>query len=181
MSRRYYCDYCDKSFIETPEAVKKHIKGLQHQNLKSEHYSQFQDKRIILENESKKITCKRFVEFGYCMFGTTCRYSHYTKHQLDTLRWEVDGMHRFSYIQNEQNVASNSTVRDWLISRRKRNLSNSKLLNEEFIHTSVANDDFSNMMGWKYPSFINNIPNLPPSLKKLRVSDLNDNNFAIWG
>lgn len=38
MGRRYYCDYCDKTFIDDIDARKKHINGLLHQNLRKEHY-----------------------------------------------------------------------------------------------------------------------------------------------
>lgn len=38
MSRRYYCDYCDKTFIDDIDARKKHINGLVHQNMRREHY-----------------------------------------------------------------------------------------------------------------------------------------------
>lgn len=38
MSRRYYCDYCDKTFIDDLEARKKHLSSSHHIKLKKLHY-----------------------------------------------------------------------------------------------------------------------------------------------
>lgn len=38
MGRRYYCDYCDKTFIDDIDARKKHINSALHQKIRNEHY-----------------------------------------------------------------------------------------------------------------------------------------------
>ncbi|TPX66873.1 hypothetical protein SpCBS45565_g04207 [Spizellomyces sp. 'palustris'] len=41
MTRNYYCDYCDRSFTDTPAAREKHLKGTQHQRMVKLHYAAF--------------------------------------------------------------------------------------------------------------------------------------------
>lgn len=41
MGKRYYCDYCDRSFVDDLEARKKHLNGSVHMRLKKEHYDSF--------------------------------------------------------------------------------------------------------------------------------------------
>lgn len=41
MGKKYYCDYCDKSFPDSLEGRKKHNLGLYHQQMKDAHYNQF--------------------------------------------------------------------------------------------------------------------------------------------
>lgn len=44
MGKKYYCDYCEKSFKEDPNIRKKHIEGLPHQKARIEHYAHFKSK-----------------------------------------------------------------------------------------------------------------------------------------
>jgi U11/U12 small nuclear ribonucleoprotein SNRNP20 len=41
MGRRYYCEYCDKSFLDDFDAREKHIKGAHHQRMRKQHYDSF--------------------------------------------------------------------------------------------------------------------------------------------
>lgn len=41
MGKRYYCDYCDKSFADNAQNRKKHMQGVQHQSLMKMHYLAF--------------------------------------------------------------------------------------------------------------------------------------------
>lgn len=40
MGRRYYCDYCDKTFIDDLEARRKHLTSSHHIKLRKLHYEQ---------------------------------------------------------------------------------------------------------------------------------------------
>lgn len=109
MGRSYYCDYCDKRFKSDPVSLKKHLNGMQHQIARKAYYAQFKcmdfqflhvfntvTKKLldfllivvpknILRDEFHKKPCAKF-ESGECRYGALCRFSHYTRDQLDTLR-----------------------------------------------------------------------------------------------
>ena len=40
-ARKYYCDYCDKQFQDTPADRKRHVKGIQHLQAKARWYDSF--------------------------------------------------------------------------------------------------------------------------------------------
>lgn len=48
MGKRYYCDYCDRSFKDDVEARKKHLFSLQHMKNRADHYSVFKGKVLII-------------------------------------------------------------------------------------------------------------------------------------
>lgn len=50
MRKKYYCDYCCKRMKDDVNIKKKHIMGLPHQKAKTEHYSKFKGKIIIIED-----------------------------------------------------------------------------------------------------------------------------------
>ncbi|CAG8433637.1 10926_t:CDS:2 [Diversispora eburnea] len=76
MVKKYYCDYCDRSFPDNIEARRKHLEGTQHKNKVKQHYDSFKDPVELLIENSKKSRCRKFFEFGYCPFGLSCKYSH---------------------------------------------------------------------------------------------------------
>lgn len=57
----------------------------------------FTDAKAILKEESQKKKCSWF-QSGYCQFGSTCRFSHYTQKQMDQLHQQgLCGIHRVSF------------------------------------------------------------------------------------
>lgn len=48
MGKRYYCDFCNKSFPSNTENRKKHNEGLQHQNNRASYYSKFKGNYVFL-------------------------------------------------------------------------------------------------------------------------------------
>jgi len=40
-AKKYYCDYCDKQFQDTPADRKRHVQGIQHQQAKARWYDSF--------------------------------------------------------------------------------------------------------------------------------------------
>jgi U11/U12 small nuclear ribonucleoprotein SNRNP20 len=44
MGKRYYCEFCDKSFADNRTNRKNHLNGLNHQRLKKQHYDAFRGK-----------------------------------------------------------------------------------------------------------------------------------------
>ncbi|RZC36555.1 zinc finger matrin-type protein 5, partial [Asbolus verrucosus] len=61
MRRRYYCDYCDKTFIDDLDARKKHLQSSYHIKLRNVHYEHHRDPRTILKEECEKTPCRRFL------------------------------------------------------------------------------------------------------------------------
>lgn len=106
MGKKYFCDYCGKSFADSTENRKKHNSGIIHKKLREAHYEQFagllavwlnslvcqfksiflSDAKTRLEKELLKGPCRRFLAGQDCMFGDNCRFSHLLPHQLDQLR-----------------------------------------------------------------------------------------------
>ncbi|KAL4707112.1 hypothetical protein ACJJTC_011438 [Scirpophaga incertulas] len=84
MGKRYYCDYCNKTMVDTPSTIKTHNNGLAHQKLVQEHYRQYKDPELILQEEATKKPCLRFAK-GECLFGALCRFSHYTREEIELL------------------------------------------------------------------------------------------------
>ncbi|XP_066459889.1 zinc finger matrin-type protein 5 isoform X2 [Eleutherodactylus coqui] len=90
MGRRYFCDYCDRSFQDNLHNRKKHLNGIQHQRSKKAWYDVFRDaSEIFVEEESKK-HCRRFLQTGHCDFGPSCRFSHMTAEDMDALKGRVE-------------------------------------------------------------------------------------------
>uniref|UniRef100_A0A0L8I8X0 Zinc finger matrin-type protein 5 n=1 Tax=Octopus bimaculoides TaxID=37653 RepID=A0A0L8I8X0_OCTBM len=68
MGKRYYCDFCDKSFADLPNNRKKHINGSLHQRMRKQHYDAFRDAESILAEEAHKIPCKQLLRTGNYIF-----------------------------------------------------------------------------------------------------------------
>ncbi|XP_078436282.1 C2H2 and C2HC zinc fingers superfamily protein isoform X2 [Wolffia australiana] len=70
---KYFCDYCDKQFQDTPMARKRHLEGAQHQRAKALWYASFHSPGLGLHSPG---VCNNF---GFCQFGDGCRYLHPTR------------------------------------------------------------------------------------------------------
>ncbi|XP_015518150.1 zinc finger matrin-type protein 5 [Neodiprion pinetum] len=165
MGRRYYCDYCDRSFKDDPEARKKHLSSIQHSRNRTEHYDRFKDAAVILKEESAKTPCKRFITQGDCAFGSGCRFSHYTPHMM----WEL-----------EQHV----------LARERQSLQGvdlpplaSEAIDELLEGGTEAGDQVrrSFVPRWNYPVELQSFSNLPPSLWPITPDSITDTNFGKWG
>ncbi|KAJ9542538.1 hypothetical protein OSB04_029044 [Centaurea solstitialis] len=78
---KYYCDYCDKQFQDTPFHRKRHIQGLHHQKAKALWYASISippdPNQIALDSSSTTIgLCNRFIRTGSCPYGDSCKYLH---------------------------------------------------------------------------------------------------------
>ncbi|XP_010098420.2 zinc finger CCCH domain-containing protein 3 isoform X2 [Morus notabilis] len=84
---KYYCDYCDKQFQDTPFARKRHLQGLQHLRAKALWYDSFKDPNQAYTDGFGKGVCNRFVNTGFCQYGDSCRYFH-PKNNLQNLNYQ---------------------------------------------------------------------------------------------
>ncbi|KAK9139111.1 hypothetical protein Scep_008792 [Stephania cephalantha] len=66
---KYYCDYCEKQFQDTPSARKRHIQGLHHQRARALWYHS-------LNQIQSDGLCHRFIRTGFCQYGESCKYFH---------------------------------------------------------------------------------------------------------
>ncbi|XP_077219249.1 C2H2 and C2HC zinc fingers superfamily protein isoform X2 [Tasmannia lanceolata] len=73
---KYYCDFCDKQFQDTPSARKRHLQGIQHQRARTLWYDSFKDPHRIQPEGFGKGVCNHFVRTGFCQYGDGCKYFH---------------------------------------------------------------------------------------------------------
>lgn len=76
MGKRYHCEYCNRSFADTPHTRRNHINGVQHKRNRKLHYDSFKDPAVLLAEETSKPPCRKFFSTGTCGFGANCWYSH---------------------------------------------------------------------------------------------------------
>ncbi|XP_057426655.1 zinc finger CCCH domain-containing protein 3 [Lotus japonicus] len=80
--RKFYCDYCDKLFQDTPGDRKRHARGIQHQQAKARWYDSIkqqefqQQQQRLLPPHHQQPLCFHFVNTGFCRYGDSCNYIH---------------------------------------------------------------------------------------------------------
>ncbi|XP_019362269.1 PREDICTED: zinc finger matrin-type protein 5 isoform X1 [Gavialis gangeticus] len=133
MGKRYFCDYCDRSFQDNLHNRKKHLNGVQHLRAKKVWYDLFRDAAAILQEEQSKKPCRKFLQTGQCDFGSNCRFSHMTEMDLERLSAQVHGPNFLwkSFGKTEEERRSKEqqqegadvpvgTIKEWLEKRAKR-------------------------------------------------------------
>ncbi|CAJ0823176.1 13009_t:CDS:2 [Entrophospora sp. SA101] len=163
MGKKYYCDYCDISFIDNSESRKKHLEGIKHQNNVKIHYDYYKGSddpvELLIEN-SKRPQCKKFNESRFCQFGLSCKYSH--------LPYGID----FNIIDpNAQNPH--------LLQQYYENNNNQNQNDKLSFKKNTKKKSSNKLMENKLPSGLPK--NLPPSLKPPPKSGYNFSNCAQWG
>ncbi|XP_014488862.1 PREDICTED: zinc finger matrin-type protein 5 [Dinoponera quadriceps] len=165
MGKRYYCDYCDRSFKDDVEARKKHLSSLQHMKNRADHYSVFKDPETILKEECQKTPCKRYMTIGDCAFGLGCRFSHYSQHMISVLE-------RLVATKNSKDITS-----------PKGGWPNTEDIIKEYFENvtdSIDTEEF-NYPVWSTPSQLLDYPNLPASLWPGTAESAASSNFSKWG
>ncbi|KAK2819147.1 hypothetical protein Q5P01_024708 [Channa striata] len=108
MGKRYYCDYCDRSFQDNMHNRKKHLNGVQHHRAKKAWFDHFRDSAAILHDEQTKKPCRKFLQKGICDFGPNCRFSHMSEEELFTLKRQVEDERRHREDTEDSNVPERS-------------------------------------------------------------------------
>ncbi|KAF7273337.1 zinc finger matrin-type protein 5 [Rhynchophorus ferrugineus] len=165
MGRRYYCEYCDKTFIDVLEARKKHLQSAHHIKQKNLHYEQCKEPAVILREELLKTPCRRFFQHGSCQFEGNCKYTHYSPEQLCELRQRVEQM-EISRQRKEDAQKQIPLLESWL-EKYERSI---KKTDSQIVHTP-----------WTYPEMLEYRSDLPASLIKFRPEHFHDDNFEEWG
>ncbi|XP_059045906.1 zinc finger matrin-type protein 5 [Achroia grisella] len=173
MGKRYHCNYCDKSMVATPTIVKTHNKGVVHQKLVQEHYQQFKDPETILAEESTKKPCLRFAK-GECQFGGICRYSHYSKEQIESLREYVAAKERNKTQINQPSFED--------LYQRLQNERTNQPQSEEGNTILYDQNGVTHVLPWTYNNVLDTYgDNLPPSLQRFRIEDFANASITEWG
>ncbi|XP_017206178.1 zinc finger matrin-type protein 5 isoform X2 [Oryctolagus cuniculus] len=122
MGKRYFCDYCDRSFQDNLHNRKKHLNGLQHLKAKKLWYDMFR---------------------GQCDFGSNCRFSHMSERDLQELSIRVEEERRAREWPLDPPELPEGHLEDWLEKRAKQ-LSSAPSSRAEPIRATV----FQYPMGW---------------------------------
>uniref|UniRef100_A0A8C8DCV9 Zinc finger matrin-type protein 5 n=1 Tax=Oryzias sinensis TaxID=183150 RepID=A0A8C8DCV9_9TELE len=162
MGKRYYCDYCDRSFQDNMHNRKKHLNGVQHHRAKKAWFDQFRDSAAILYDEQVKKTCRKFLlkgnqttesnslNFGFCLFIIMCGKNLFLFFFLDEKQNKEDAADR---------MMAGRSVQEWLSKREKRKaaLSSKGDLKTKEDREEVEEDN-------EIPHQLLSMPDLPPSL-----------------
>nr|XP_003230445.3 PREDICTED: zinc finger matrin-type protein 5 [Anolis carolinensis] len=137
MGKRYFCDYCERSFQDNLHNRKKHLNGVQHIRARKAWYDRFRDAAAVLQEEQNKKPCRKFLQTGQCDFGPNCRFSHFSEADLQALEDRARAEERRAAGRPSEDTERSrppGCLEDWLEKRAKRlraTESNSSLPEEE--------------------------------------------------
>uniref|UniRef100_A0A4W6CRR5 Zinc finger matrin-type protein 5 n=2 Tax=Lates calcarifer TaxID=8187 RepID=A0A4W6CRR5_LATCA len=175
MGKRYYCDYCDRSFQDNMHNRKKHLNGVQHHRAKKAWFDNFRDYAAILYDEQTKKPCRKFLQKGICDFGPNCRFSHMSEEELFNLKRQVED-ERQHREDSQDRIMPGRSVEDWLSRREKKRTalsSKGDLKNKEDSEEGQTDGDI--------PQQLLCIPDLPPSLLPPPPGGWNVKVSSDWG
>lgn len=172
MGKRYYCDYCDRSFQDNMHNRKKHLNGVQHHRAKKAWFDNFKDPEAILLEEQAKKPCRKFLQKGICDFGPSCRFSHMSEEDFFYLKRQLQGEN--SQKDSEDKILSERNIKDWLSKRERRlNALSTKGDPKTEVEECPEESDI--------PPVLLTIPDLPPSLLPPPVSGWKVSLHTEWG
>uniref|UniRef100_G1PWS7 Zinc finger matrin-type protein 5 n=1 Tax=Myotis lucifugus TaxID=59463 RepID=G1PWS7_MYOLU len=154
MGKRYFCDYCDRSFQDNLHNRKKHLNGLQHLKAKKAWYDMFRAGQSPLSPEPPSQTSNCLPLAGQCDFGPNCRFSHMSERDLQELSIQVEEERRAREWPLDIADLPEGHLEDWLEERAKR-LSSAPSSRAEPSRATV----FQYPVGWPP------VQELPPSLR----------------
>ncbi|KAF2900092.1 hypothetical protein ILUMI_06090 [Ignelater luminosus] len=167
MGRRYYCDYCDKTFIDDLEARRKHLTSSHHIKLRKLHYEQHRDPRTVLAEESVKTICRRFIQHGECQFAGNCKYTHYSQEELLNLKQQIQ-LDDYEKQRKTRKVPEIPSLESWIEKYNQK-------------HNKADKESDEVLTPWSYPEQLEFRSDLPPSLKKFKPDNFKDDDFDEWG
>ncbi|XP_076028930.1 zinc finger matrin-type protein 5 [Oratosquilla oratoria] len=177
MGKRYYCDYCDRSFPYSIEARKKHISGHQHLKVRKQHYYHFKTAQNRLGEETQKKKCKFFHSGRECSFGDNCCFSHMTQLDLDLLKDEADKEKFAEDLSNLPPQIQNGeepSLEMWLLSSWKRKGNETPKMKKLTLKLKLES-------GLCEALSDRHIDEVPPSLRSFGVDDVAQTAFEKWG
>lgn len=175
MGRRYYCDFCDKSFADNPTHRKNHLKGVQHQRNRKAHYDSFRNPEIVLQDELSKRPCKNFLSTGTCNFMDNCKFSHLTNERKADLERIVKEKQKVREDKTREfhDKDPEKTLSEWL---SKRSKTDDQDVNEV---SSMTQAPLLPM--YEIPPHVGQLQNPPPSVLPPPPDVLRELTFVDWG
>ncbi|XP_065205483.1 zinc finger matrin-type protein 5-like [Planococcus citri] len=165
MGKRYFCDYCDRSFVDEIQARKKHLNGTAHVRNRQIHYMSCRDLKTLIEEETVKEECFKFKRTGQCPFEENCYRSHYSREQLQSFKQQLAEQELQKKLRDLSEIKS---IDSWLDKR-----------NTVDIGTGQDPDDSHTT---PYVPLESNFYNsLPPSLRRLDFTTFVDLEIPEWG
>uniref|UniRef100_A0A3Q4B3X9 Zinc finger matrin-type protein 5 n=1 Tax=Mola mola TaxID=94237 RepID=A0A3Q4B3X9_MOLML len=158
MGKRYFCDYCDRSFQDNMHNRKKHLNGVQHHRAKKAWFDNFRDASAVLYDEQIKKPCRKFLQKGICDFGPNCRFSHMSEQDLYYLKRQVEEQKKLKE-DFEDRLIYEPSLEEWLSRREKRKTALSTKGDQK-----MEEDSKKGHLECDVPVHLLSIPDLPPSL-----------------
>lgn len=170
MGKRYFCDYCNRTFLDDPDSRKLHLKGTSHIRARNNHYKNFKDLKTIYQEESAKEACKRFMRYNQCQFNENCHHTHYSKEDLAFIKQKIDDNesqnHSLALIQE-------ASLESWLKKKKSNEKSSTHANTSETTHQPAVIESSMNID----PS----VKNLPLSMQPTSEEHLYQLEFVEWG
>ncbi|KAG1959008.1 zinc finger matrin-type protein 5 [Pimephales promelas] len=157
MGKRYYCDYCDRSFQDNLHNRKKHLYGVQHHRAKKAWFDNFRDVATVLNEERTKEPCRKFLQTGQCVFGANCRFSHMSESYMQMLEQKFNDEKQRKEDPDQGRSSTESSIDEWLSRREKKRaaLTSGRVL-------KIEEEECTENI--EIPPYLLSIPDLPPSL-----------------
>ena len=165
--KRYYCDFCYKSFADNKANRQNHLNGVQHKLAKKSHYDSFKEPEQILAEDSGREPCHKYFTEGNCKFGNTCKYSHISNQEREIYIREVNAKKQIESTNCLQNIDAQNIVEKWLSEK-----------NLDFLHSAEGQINQYNLP-LKLPDSFFNQEDIPLSLMPYDISKINK--FSDWG
>lgn len=182
MGKRYFCDYCDRSFQDNMHNRKKHLNGVQHHRAKKAWFDHFRDSAAVLHDELEKKPCRKFLQRGFCDFGPNCRFSHMSEVDLAHLRRQVEE-EKQRRENTDDRVPPERSIDEWLSRREKKKSAlaakgDAKTEEEE---EAEEEEEEKNQVERDVRQKLLSIPDLPPSLMPPPPGGWKVNVNTEWG
>ncbi|KAI8433753.1 hypothetical protein MSG28_015731 [Choristoneura fumiferana] len=130
------------------------------------------DPEVILAEESQKKPCGRFAR-GECQFGSICRFSHYTREQIQQLQ---------DYVASKQQSITAHTQPSFEDLYKKLQTEKSAKPSKSDSNTVIYDKNgLTYVFPWTYNVQYESYDNLPPSVKKIRIEDFYNAEENEWG
>lgn len=177
---RYYCEYCERSFLDDLRARKKHLTGTQHVRSRKMYYHPYRSAKEIYEEEKGKDPCRKFLTTNFCPYGDYCRFSHCHPPELERLRINAEQDSNGTVSPQALNDAldkmpSSEKISEWLT------LWQAKHKEEALKPTKPVVQAVSKAWSTDMPIELRDRRDLPPSLQPWSKFNLQDIHIEDWG